>query len=59
MPILFTFLSGCFGVATGTVCDCDVAWYHCPHPIWLFDPPADAGTVAVAGRPALVAAAHL
>lgn len=21
---------------------CDVAWYHCPHLIWLFDPSADA-----------------
>lgn len=59
MPILFTFLSGCFGVTTGGVCGRDVAWYHCLHPIWLFDPPAAAGTVAVAGRPALAAAARL
>ena len=33
--------------------------YHFPHPIWLFDPLADAGTVAVAVRPALAAAACL
>lgn len=59
MPILFTFLSGCFGVVTGRVCGRDVAWYHCPRLIWLFDPSSAAGAVAVAGRPALAAAAHL